>query len=112
MNEPGATSSQSLKKKKKTDPKQTSYTFLKNAMDQPRADIIKNVLYSDRLYLLHSRKKIFCTYSLEHSYIFHDHIGASFLFLLQKDFYIDHKYICVFCLFLLQKILVPFTASF
>ena len=27
-------------------------------MDQPRADIIKNVLYSNSLYFLHSRKKI------------------------------------------------------
>ena len=54
MNLPGAISSQSLKKKKtttkkkhpqknllyffkKSQPKQTSYTFLKNSMDQPRA---------------------------------------------------------------------------
>ena len=85
---------------KKSHPKQIFYTFLKNflySMDHPRADIIKNVLYSDSLCFLHSRKKFSILY------IIHEHIGASFLFLLQKDFYIAHKHTVAFCLFLLQK---------
>ena len=85
---------------KKSHPKQIFYTFLKiffYSMDHPRADIIKNVLYSDSLCFLHSRKKISILY------IIHEHIGASFLFLLQKDFYIAHKHTVAFCLFLLQK---------
>ena len=41
---------------KKSHSKHISYTFLKismNSMDQPSADIIKNVLYSYSLYFLH-----------------------------------------------------------
>ena len=53
-------------------------------MDQTRIDIIKNVLYSDCLYFLHSRK-MFYTHPLVDSYIFHNHFDAFFLFLLQKD---------------------------
>ena len=68
-------------------------------MDQPRVDIIKNVLYSDSLYFLHFRKKNFYTHPPEDSYIFHDYISASFHFLLQKDFYIGHDDIGAFCLF-------------
>ena len=80
MQQPGAISNPSLKKNpqknhheknsyiffKKTHPKQISSTFLENhifpkkcilySMDQPRVDIIKNVLYSASLYFLHFRK--------------------------------------------------------
>ena len=58
-------------------------------MDQPRADIIKNVLYSDSLYFLHSREKIYA-HPLENSYIANNRINTSFLFLLRKDLYIAH----------------------
>ena len=61
-------------------------------MDQPKVDIIKNVLYSDSLYFLHSRKCFFYTHPLEDSYIVHDNIGAFCLFLLQKDFGTFHKH--------------------
>ena len=32
-----------------------------------------------------------------------DHIGTSFLFIFQNDFYITHEHVVAFCLFLLQK---------
>ena len=62
-------------------------------MDQPRVDMIINVLYLASLYLLHS-KYIYIyiyiyiyTHPLEGFYITHDHIDVSFLFLLLKDLY-------------------------
>ena len=45
----------------------------------------------------------FFFHPLENFYIFHDHIGTSFLFLFQKDFYIALDHIGVFCLFLFKK---------
>ena len=63
---------------KKNHPKQTSYTFLKNSMDQPRVDITKNVLYSDSLISCILEKKKNYTHPLKDSYIFHDRIDASF----------------------------------
>ena len=71
-------------------------------MGQFRIEIIKNVLYSHSFHFLHSRKK-FCTRALEYSYINHDHIEASFIFLSQKDFYTAREHIGEFCLFLLEK---------
>ena len=73
-------------------------------MDQPRADIIKIVLYSASLY--------FYTHPLEDFYIIRDHADASFLFFLQKDFYIAHKHIGPFSLFFLQKDFGTFRKSF
>ena len=72
-------------------------------MDQPKVNIIRNVLYSNSLYFLHSRKCFFCTHPLEDPYIINSHIDAFFLFLLQQDFYIVHKHICTFCLFIFPK---------
>ena len=74
-------------------------------MDQ----MIKNVLYSDSIYFLHSKKN-FYTYPLEDFYIVHEHIDASFLFLLLKDFYINH--ILLFVFFFFRKIFVFFTSLF
>ena len=72
-------------------------------MDQRRADIIKNILYSDSLYFLRSEMFFFYTHFLEDAYIVRVHIEASLLYLLQKDFYVAHEHIGAFCLFLLQK---------
>ena len=71
-------------------------------MDQPRVDITKNILYLDNIYFC-ILEKIFHTHPLEDSYIVHDHIDHSFLFLPQKDFRIAHEHISAFCLFLFQK---------
>ena len=78
-----------------------SETFL-YSMDQPKADITKSVLYSDSLYFLHSRKKYYA-HPLKDFYSFHDRVEASFLFLLQEDFYISDKYIRIFYLFSSSK---------
>ena len=59
------------------------------------ADIIKKILYSASLY--------FYTYPLRNSCIVHEHIDASFLFLLHKDFHIAHEHLNAFCVFLPQK---------
>ena len=89
---------------KKSHPKQFFDPFLKTflySMDQPRVDIIKNVLHSDSLYFFPSRKsfsiliqQIFL-YSSRFCYI---------VFLIQKYFYISHQRIGAFCLFLHQKL--------
>ena len=47
-------------------------------------------------------KKIY-THPLEGSYIVHNHIDASFLFILQEDFYVTHKYIDAFHFIVLQE---------
>ena len=72
-------------------------------MDQPRADIIKNVLYSASLYFLHSRKKISIVALYKIFISFTIILTLFFLFSLQKDFYIAQEHIGAFCLFLLQK---------
>ena len=72
------------------------------SMDQPREDILKNVWYSASLY--------FYSHPLEGFYtVYIENIDASFVFLLQKDFYIAHESIVAFfCLFLLQKVFYTF----
>ena len=71
-------------------------------MGQPRVDILENVLYSRSLYFLFSRKN-FYSHPLKDSYIVHDHIDASFIFLIQKDFHTAGEHIGASCVFLLEK---------
>ena len=54
-------------------------------MDQSRVDITQIAFLSCNL-----EKNFFYIHPLEDSYIVHEHIGASFLFLRKKDFDIFH----------------------
>ena len=132
MQQPRAISSSSLKKQRKNHLKKNLILFQKNSsfnkflmfsakkilysMDQPRIDIMKNVLYSDSLYFLHSRKKNLCLSSRRFSYcsqpywrFFSFSSSARFLcrslaywsflsFFFQKDF--DSFYVVLFEAFL------------
>ena len=80
-------------------------------MNQPRAVIIKNFLYSDSLFYW-ILENIFYTHSLEDSYIVHNHIDASFLYLFQKDFYIAQSTWALFVFFFFRKISEPFSCFF
>ena len=51
------------------------------SIDQPKADIIKNVLYSDRLFFL---QKFLYTHPLEDFHIVYSHIDASFFPFFRK----------------------------
>ena len=127
MQSPSTLSSPSLKKKKKhpeknsyifckkSQPKQISYTFLKKFLilyGSTQGRYNKNVLDSDSFYFLHSREKNFYAHPLEDFYIVHDHIDASFLFLLQKDFYIGQEHLAIFVFFFSRKIFKSFTCFF
>ena len=56
--------------------------------------------------------RTFIFYPIGFCNIFHEIIGASFLFLLQKHFYIAHENIGAFCFFLLQKDFATFHEHF
>ena len=75
-------------------------------MDQPREDILKNVLHSASLY--------FYSHPLQGFYaIYIDHIDASFVFLPQKDLYIAHESIVAFFVFFFfRKLFIAFTCFF
>ena len=72
-------------------------------MDQPRIDIIKNVLYSDSLFSCILEKKLFILILQKILISFTTVLTLLFFLLLQKDFYIAQEHIGAFCLFLLQK---------
>ena len=61
------------------------------------------MFYAQRVFVSYIVEKKFYTHHLEDSYIVHNHIGASFISLLQKDFHMAHKRFGAFSFFLLYK---------
>ena len=96
-------------KKQKNTLKRNSYIF--SSKSHPKQPNNKNVLDSVSLYFLHSRKT-FSVLFLWKIFIVYNHIDASFLFLLQKDFYITHNHVVAFDIVFFRKILVALTCFF
>ena len=114
MNQPRAVPSPSLKKPilKKSHPKETSYTFFKNSMDQPRADIIKKI-YTQIVVISYIPQKKFCILILQKILIlFTTILTLLFFFFFRKISISLTSILALFFFSFFRKILVPFVCFF
>ena len=82
------------------------------SMDQPRADIIKDVFYSASLYFLHSKKKCSILILYKISISFTIVLMLFFFFFFSKNSISHSSILALFVFFFLRTILVSFTNLF